>query len=304
MKIIRNTTGLLAACLLFAPVVALCQVTGEQPGIDASTGGLKISATKSTPLPTPFPLDENLFSKSALQFFSPAEMSASDRALVERNASAIERLAGIQGFEIEDVGGESATSWGYEQAVCTALPDHLVLEFSRSRGAGDLAVFSASLPRDGTDKVRIVPVERRGFTLFTPSPSNAMTIEAFNHILNSDKHAVRGDWLGLGLCYAALAGGHVRAAVATKADKQDAFPLYAAAMVSLSWKANPEITFSDVLPGKPVKKWQLTFARDGQLRRVKISSPTSLSPLPTKEDPSHENPVPVKGQIVDLGAGK
>ncbi len=301
-------TWLVAVCVLLVPVAVECQAAANSrdtsSSLDADTGGLKIRLAKSAPLPTPFPLDETRRSKNPLVFLPREAMTESDRELVTANTPELVRLASIQGFAISEVGGDAATSWGYEQAVCPALPDHLVLEFSRSGGVGDLAVFSAVLPRAGTGRVRIIPVERRGFTLFTPASSNAMTINAFNHILNEDKDAVRGDWLGLGLCYAALAGGHVRAAVATTAGQRDAFPLYSPAMLSLSWKKLPEVSFSDLAGSQRVREWTLTFARDGQLKRVNMTTPRGLRELPTKEDASHETPKVVPGKIVELGSGK
>ena len=71
-----------------------------------------------------------------------------------------------------------------------------------------MSVFSASVPRNGAGRVRIVPILKRGYSLFSPAPINALTISAFNHIRAEEGEAANSDWLGNALCYAALAGSH------------------------------------------------------------------------------------------------
>ena len=44
--------------------------------------------------------------------------------------------------------------------VCPALPNHLFLQFTRNNGTGDVSVFSASIPRGGDGRVRIIPILR------------------------------------------------------------------------------------------------------------------------------------------------
>jgi len=61
-------------------------------------------------------------------------------------------------------------------------------------------------PRDGDGRVRIIPILRRGYSLFSPAPINALDDLGFNHIRAEEHPAKAPDWLGTGLCYAALAG--------------------------------------------------------------------------------------------------
>ncbi len=102
-------------------------------------------------------------------------------------------------------------TWNATQVVCPALPHHLFLRYTRNNGTGDVTVFTASIPRNGDGRVRIIPIQRRGYSLFSPAPINALTISAFNHIRAEEPDDQRAaNWLGNGLCYAALAGGHPR----------------------------------------------------------------------------------------------
>ena len=108
----------------------------------------------------------------------------------------------------------SKGQWSYQQVVCPALPNHLFLQYTRNNGVGDVTMFTASIPRGGEGRVRIIPILRRGYSLFSPAPINALTISAFNHIRAEEPDGTSSNWLGNGLCYAALAGAHPRIAEA------------------------------------------------------------------------------------------
>ena len=136
------------------------------------------------------------------------EMSAQDRAEAANAEAAIGEKVGFMGL------GYDQGQWTYKQVVCPALPNHLFLQYTRNNGVGDVSLFSASVPRGSEGRVRIIPIEMRGYSLFSPAPINALTISAFNHI-RAEEHAAGADapdWLGTALCYAALAGGHPQAA--------------------------------------------------------------------------------------------
>jgi hypothetical protein len=83
-----------------------------------------------------------------------------------------------------------------------------------------VSVFTVSIPRGGDGRVRIIPIQRRGYSLFSPAPINALTISAFNHI-RAEEHPKAPDWLGTGLCYAALAGAHPQAAEVERMPKPE-----------------------------------------------------------------------------------
>jgi hypothetical protein len=150
-----------------------------------------------------------------------------------------------------------------------------------------------------------VPVERRGFTLYTPSRRNRLTVVVFNDLLRDDVHVARSDWLGLGLCYAALAGDQVQAVTALSPFSPPSTgipqPTYTTASLSLSWKQPPSITFVGLPPGGLTpRQWTLIFTPGGSLHKVLTQRAHSLVVSPAREDPRMETPVVAKGQIVDL----
>ena len=120
-------------------------------------------ATRQTPLYT-------------VEFRSEDQISQQDRLLLADAESSIAEHAGFAGLEF------SKSDWKYRQIVCPTFPNHLFVQFTRNNGAGDVSVFSASIPRNGNGRVRIVPILKRGYSLFSPAPINALTISAFNHI--------------------------------------------------------------------------------------------------------------------------
>jgi hypothetical protein len=205
-------------------------------------------------------------------------MSESDRLLVADAESSIAEHAAFSGFDFDK------TSWTYQQVVCRALPNHLFLQFMRNNGAGDVTVFSTSIPRGNEGRVRIIPVLRRGYSLWSPAPINAMTISAFNHIraeeLRSEESSEKdSDWLGNGLCYAALAGAHPQIAPpdATPALHKPVPALSAVLEVNLAGKNQEVIRFADAAALPHPMQWTMTFARDGKL----IKATHSPAPMAT-----------------------
>jgi hypothetical protein len=133
------------------------------------------------------------------------EMSRNDRDLEAGAESSIQERAGFQSL------GFNEGDWTFQQLDCPALPNHLFVRYSRNDGTREMSMFSAAIPRSGEGKVRIIPILRKGYSLFSPAPIGALTISAFNHIRAEEKKDTPADWLGTGLCYAALAGANPQA---------------------------------------------------------------------------------------------
>jgi len=252
------------------------------------------------PTPTPFPIDAHTATVPKLEFLPPEQMAAADVELVTANEAEIARRAGLQGFNLERDGG-----WGYEQAVCPVFPDHLILEYSLDNGAGDVSLFSVAIPR-GEAKgghVRVIPVRRRSYSLWTPASSNALTLNDFNHMVIEGGKGVDPDWLTLSLCYAALAGGHVRAALVPATPAEEFYPLFVPAKLTVTDKGGAEIHLADIThypdPKAKAMNWVLTFAQTGQLLKVKhtVADEVYERPLPATTEPKA---VPVQGQAVDV----
>ncbi len=260
--------------------------------------GLKVQEINSPATPTPFPLDARTGRVQTLEFRSPEQMPAADREVADASQAEIARRAGLQGLDLRN-DGEGQGSWGYEQAVCPVFPEHIILEYSRSNGPGDVSLFSAVIPR-GEGHVRVIPVRRRSYSLFTPASSNALTLNDFNHMVTEGQKGLSPDWLTLGLCYAALAGGHVRAALIAEEPETEVFPLPAPATLTVSGKGGAEVRFDDATPHTKAMEWTLEFAQDGRLLKVRHTASGELVERAVSGSAAEAKGVPVKGQVVDL----
>jgi hypothetical protein len=254
------------------------------------------------PTPTPFPIDAHTRTVPALEFLPPERMAVADQELVLDNQAEIARRAGLQGFHLErGLGG----GWGYEQAVCPVFPDHLILDYSRDGGAGDVSLFSVVIPRGSATggHVRVIPVRRRSYSLWTPAASNELTVNDFNHMVKEGGKGLDPDWLTLGLCYAALAGGHVRAALVPAKAADAVYPMFVPAKLSVSGLGGAEIHLADIThyPEPKVKAmdWVLTFAQNGRLLKVKHEVADEVYERPLPATPA-EKAVPVKGEVIDI----
>ena len=127
-----------------------------------------------------------------VEFRAVDQMTEQDRDLEADAESSIGERAGFAGMEFNQ------GKWSYQQMVCPGAAQPPLPASSRATAAtGDVSVFTASIPRGGEGRVRIIPILRRGYSLFSPAPINALTISAFNHI-RAEEHPGQG---------ARLAGG-------------------------------------------------------------------------------------------------
>ena len=185
----------------------------------------------------PFPYEPSApQGASAIEFRSFEQMTPQDRDLAADGESSIGERAGFAGLEFNE------GKWAYRQVVCRALPNHLFLQFTRNNGAADESLFSASIPRGGDGRVRIIPIKRRGYSLFSPAPINALTISAFNHLRGEEQVEQARQWLGTGLCYAALAGAQPVAAPPANGEAPGSAPI-----------GGPAKRLADLLPGLPIQ---------------------------------------------------
>lgn len=244
---------------------------------------------------TPFPPDAWKPVSSATVELRPAEqMTVQDRALEAGAEAAITEHAGMSGMEF------TSGQWSYQQIACPAFPKHLFLRFTRNRGAGDVSVFSVSILRDGGGQVRVIPVQRRSYSLFSPAPANAITIAAFNHIRAEEQNMQTGGWADVGLCYAALAGADPRVA---RPDDQMARPdkltggsrSYPAFSAELDYPSagGAVLEFTDVSARPRPVEWTLVFDAKGKLlKAARRSAPMIVA----KETHPRLAPKPATGQ--------
>ncbi len=299
--------GTALACMVMVGAGLQAQKPVSSPVEDMH--GLKIREIHPKPLPTPFPLDVSAGRVGTLEFRTAETMTEADRLLVGANEGEIARRAGLQGIDLEGrIGEPGGGSWGYEQAVCPVFPDHVVLEYSRDNGRGDVTLFSAVIPR-GEGHVRVIPVARRGYSLWTPASSNALTLNDFNHIVKEEGHGLSPDWLRLGLCYAALSGGHVRAALQARLAMDEVYPLRTPARLVVSGKGGAEVRFADSTLNEQRRTkatdWVLTFAQNGRLLKVKHTEGPELRARPVVGTAMEVRGVPGKEPAMEVtGPGK
>jgi hypothetical protein len=278
------------------------RLTAQNKAKGQNEDGDLVREIHPVPTPTPFPIDAHTRTLSALPFLPPERMAMADQELVAANQMEIARRAGLQGFDLER--GDGA-GWGYEQAVCPVFPDHLILDYSRSNGAGDVSLFSVVIPRGSATggHVRVIPVRRRSYSLWTPAASNELTVNDFNHMVKEGGKGVDPDWLTLGLCYTALAGGHVRAALVPATAADEVYPLFVPAKLSVSGMGGAQIHLADLThypePKAKAMDWVLTFAQSGRLLKVKHEVADEVYERPLPATPQ-EKAVPVKGQVIEV----
>jgi len=249
--------------LVIAILVSICAGVQAQAGQGDSTHTQPGKPVPEVVRRIPFPIDSPA-PKSALAVeFRPAEqMTEKDRLLEADAESAIGEKAGFADLEF-NVG-----KWNYQQIVCPALPNHLFLGFTRNNGVGDVSLFSASIPRNGEGRVRVIPIQRRGYSFFSPAPINALTISAFNHIRAEEHPDQAPDWVGTALCYAALAGAHPAAEV--PADNPDSKDYLEGphAIMDIPNRGGAIIRLTDVATPRKPMAWTLTFNGKGKLLKA------------------------------------
>jgi hypothetical protein len=251
------------------------EVTPSEPG-----------SREVTPVERPVPFSLVTRGDAGLiKFRSVDQMTEKDRELVADAESSISERSGFLGLDFN--GGK----WNYEQVICPAIPNHILLRFTRNNGTGDVSVFSASIPRNGDGRVRIIPIQMRGYSLFSPAPINALTISAFNHIRGEEHFDAKPDWLGTGLCYAALAGGHPEAALSAESSENWKSTVAAPPRLEIESGRNVILSFVDISAISRPMEWTMTFDTKGRLLKAthrptgliqtKVLNPTPIGPAMT-----------------------
>jgi hypothetical protein len=273
-----------------ASVAAVCaRVEAQKPivAIEAPP-----TVTEAHPVERPMPFSPTPHGKTqAIEYRSAEEMTEQDKELAANAESAIGEHAGFVGLEFNQ------GKWSYEQVVCPALTNHVFLQFTRNNGVGDVSEFSASIPRDGEGRVRIIPILRRGYSLWSPAPVNALTISTFNHIRDEERADQVSDWLGVGTCYASLAAGHRVEAFAEEEEAGLKYPVAMTPSIEISTLGGAIISFTDVSAAEHPMEWGMEFDGKGKLLKARHKSePVATAtkvPEPTPDTP--RIPVPETG---------
>jgi hypothetical protein len=291
--------------LLMAVVstAALCAFWGAQNGTAQETTAtqLKVRPVPDAVPATPFPAGSETPGPVAPVEYRPAgQMSQKDLDLEADAESSIAEHTGRIGLEFNH------GAWSYRQLVCPALPSHLFLRFLRNGGAGDVSVFTASIPRNGEGRVRIIPIQLRGYSLFSPAPINALTISAFNRIRAEERPAKTPDWLGTGLCYAALAGAHPQLANLVDDLESQKFLTAAPAKLEIPPQGGAVVSFTDVAAAPRSMEWTMNFDRKGRLLKATHLPVGQLAvrAVPPSAGEPKGTPLPPTVEVDSVGAGK
>jgi hypothetical protein len=239
---------------------------------------------KAAQRPMTFPPDsEASGTATSIEFRPYGQMTQQDQDLAMNAEPVIGERAGFAGLEFNE------GKWNSRQIVCSALPNHLFLQFMRNNGTGDVSVFSASIPRGGEGQVRIIPILRRGYSLFSPAPINALTISVFNHIRAEEQPEKAAEWLATGLCYAALAGAHPQIGPAEVTEIQK-LPTAPPGMLMIPSRGGAVISFTDRSATPRPMEWTMTFNDKGKLLKA-----TYFAAHKSKEKVVARAPVEVHG---------
>jgi hypothetical protein len=287
---------LLPIVLALLVIPFACARAWAQAAQDASATGLKIKIVPAKVPPMPFPSgSESADRVRSVEFISAGQMSEKDKLLeADAESSILERT---HWADMDFNQGK----WSYRQLVCPALPNHLFLQFTRNNGTGDVSMFSASIPRSSGGRVRIIPVQRHGYSLFSPAPINAITISAFNHIRAEEHPDKTPDWLTTGLCYAALAGAHPETVLYEEtSNERSEFPAPPPPIMQIPLHGGAVIRFADVAVSPRPMLWTLTFNGSGKLLKASHSPAPLITAKAVTSDPSTLHVKPIPQPIVDL----
>jgi hypothetical protein len=249
--------------LAAASIAPICLHGQAQTTQDNSPGAPREKVVTDAPRPMPFPpVLGDAGRPHSIEVRPLDQMTEQDRNLAADAEASIGEHAGFVGLEF------NRGKWAYQQLMCPVFPNHIFLRFTRNNGVGDVSLFSASVPRGGEGRVRIIPIQMRGYSLFSPAPVNALTISAFNHIRAEEHPDGSSDWLQTALCYAALAGGKPQAWTPVDPPDGQAFTAPMSSVLEIPVRGGAIIRFMDVSTMPRPRVWTMTFDGKGKLLKA------------------------------------
>lgn len=258
--------------ILSAALVASAVLPGQTQPAAVPAGGPDI--------PRFFAEPTNALIVSTVEVRPESAMSREDQDLVANAESSIEERVRLDDIDFNQ------GKWTYQQIACTAFPNHLLVRFSRNEGANDVSMFSASIPRSNEGRLRIVPIYRKGYSLFSPATTGPRTIAAFNHIRSEEHYDKAPSWVATGLCYSALTGGKPDIGGDSSDTARGGSPI----LVVLK-NGGAVIEFTDFVARSRPLAWALTFDHNGQLLKVeRRPSPSTIAkavPPPASNPEQH-----------------
>ncbi len=269
---------------LFVALVLTAGIAGPVAKAQAAAGSAEagaraIKAGRDLEATAPFSMAGRLPLKVTIR---PGErMRQADLELAEDAKVAIRERAGFENIDF------SQGQWKETQLDCPAFPQHLFVRYTRNNGVGDVSMFTASIPRANEGRLRVIPILRRGYSLFSPAPINKLTIGVFNKIRAEEQLEGKEEWAAIGLCYAALAGARLPGA-----DPKEVTTLepVRTPILGLFNGGSTTVTFEigDPKPGE----WQMEFDRKGRLLKGTHSKLEEERAVPSNAVAATARPVP------------
>jgi hypothetical protein len=246
----------------------LCKPANAQASQDLFPG-VKPVPIGRTPLAAPP-------SVISLQRLDQSQMSDADYQVVSNLSPELSKQAALVNFDISDPG------WHFQQIVCPAFPDYVLLSFSHGPDESGSSRFGAVLPRRDS-QVRVVSTYAHGLLPFQASWNRPGTFEVFNQMLSQQ----RGDlplsrapnWLMIALCYAELSGYPVQVLSTTPLPDPTLDMQRLGAnrpQMVIAPDQSAVVQFSDVSHPAVTTNWKVSFNQHGQITAASRSqSPQS-----------------------------
>jgi hypothetical protein len=256
---------LLLAALAFQTLFAVAQAPSQElfPGVTATKTDTAFPGVTSVPIGTTR-LSQTP-SVVGLDHLDPEQMSREDYDVVSHLTAELSKQAALANFDI------SRPAWHYQQIVCPAFPDYVLLAFSHGADESGSSRFGAVLPRNDA-KVRVVTTYAHGLLPFEASWNRPSTFEVFNAILRQERGSVpishARNWLMIAVCYADLSGYPVQVLNVTPQPNLTLDLLRLDAnrpQMVIAADQSADVTFSDVSRPTFTTNWRLHFDRNGQI---------------------------------------
>lgn len=140
-----------------------------------------------------------------LDHIPSSRIVAADLSLIHAKQREISAEAAFFGYNL------GASEWDYDEAICPAMPDQLLLHYRRKFSDGAESLFTAIVPR-ASGRVWVVPILYRNATPFRSATGSERSMAVFNRVVPADVAAkavqADGDWLAFALCYADVVYGN------------------------------------------------------------------------------------------------
>lgn len=267
---------LLIASLVLQGFYASAQVANQElfPGITASPANTAFPGIKPVPMSTtPLSSPPQVI---ALDHLEPAQMSSADNEVVANLSAELAKQAALANFDI------SQPAWHYQQIVCPAFPNYVLLTFMHGPEEEGSSRFVALLPRDSSE-VRIVSTYAHGLLPFEASWNRPGTFEVFNAMLRRERGSAplsyAPNWLVIAIGYAESSGYPVQVLNYTPRPdpSMDLLRLDAnQPQMQIATDQSADVTFSDVSRPGITSNWRIHFDRHGEI----TSASRSLSRQP------------------------